>query len=164
LKDIDKSIENIARTDIKIIGFGNKFRCDDGIGPSVIEELEKLDISKNKNIEIIDGSTSGWDLILHLKECPRIIIVDALDAGQDAGEVICINEKDIEKFIDKKITSLSLHDLDLGDILKLSRALKIETDITIIGVKPVSIGFGENLSPEVKEKIPEIISRIIQMI
>lgn len=164
MKDTDKSMKNIAKTDIKIIGFGNKFRCDDGIGPLVIEELEKLDISKNKNIEIIDGSTSGSDLILHLKECPRIIIVDALDAGQDSGEVICINEKDIEKFIDKKMTSLSLHDLDLGDILKVSRALKIKSDITIIGVKPVNIGFGEKLSPGVREKIPEIVSRIIQMI
>lgn len=164
MKDIYKNMKNIAKTDIKIIGFGNIFRCDDGIGPLVIEELEKLDISKNKNIEIIDGSTSGSDLILHLKECPRIIIVDALDAGQADGEVICINEKDIEKFINKKMTSLSLHDLDLGDIIKLSRALKIKSEITIIGVKPLSIGFGEKLSPEVREKIPEIISRIIQMI
>lgn len=164
MKDTDKRMKNIARIDIKIIGFGNIFRCDDGIGPAVIEELKKLDISKNKNIEIIDGSTSGTDLILHLKECPRIIIVDAIDAGQDSGEVICINEKDVEEFIDKKATSLSLHDLDLGEILKLSRALKIKTDITIIGVKPICMGFGDKLSPVVLEKIPEIISRIIKII
>lgn len=164
MKDTDNSIDNIAKTDIKIIGFGNKFRCDDGIGPLIIEELEKLEISKNKNIEIINGSTSGSDLILHLKECPRIIIIDAVDAGQDKGKVICINEKDIEKFIDKNANSLSLHDLDLGDILKLSRALKIKSDITIIGIKPINIGFGEELSPEVSERIPEIISKIMEIL
>lgn len=159
----DKSrynIDNIARTSVKIIGFGNKFRSDDGIGLVVIEELEKLDIASNKNIEIIDGGTSGSDLIFHLKECPRVIIVDALDAGQASGEVISIREKDIDKFGNGEISSLSLHDLNLADILKLSRALKLKTNITIIGIKPINMEFGEELSPEIKSKIPEIISEV----
>ncbi len=33
-------------------------------------------------------------------------------------------------------------------------------DISIIGVKPKNIGFGDKLSPEIEKKIPEIISLI----
>ncbi|TET48901.1 MAG: hydrogenase maturation protease, partial [Actinomycetota bacterium] len=88
------------------------------------------------------------------------IIIDALDAGQDPGKVIRIKEEDIEQYINEGILSLSLHDLNLADILKLSRALKLKTDITIIGIKPLNIELGEGLSPEIEEKIPEIISLI----
>ncbi len=159
LKD-NKDFNIIAKTAAKIIGFGNKYLSDDGIGPIVIEELEKIGFSKYENIEIIDLGTSGTDLIFHIKECPRIIIIDALDAGQDPGKVIKIKEEDIQQYCDEGLSSLSLHDLNLADILKLSRALKLKTDITIIGIKPLNIELGEGLSPEIEEKIPEIISLV----
>lgn len=161
MKD-NKDFNSSAGTIAKVIGFGNKFLSDDGIGPVVIGQLEKIGFSKDKNIEIIDLGTSGTDLIFHIKECPRIIIIDALDAGQDPGKVIRIKEEDIQQYCNEGLLSLSLHDLNLADILKLSRALKLKTDITIIGIKPLNIEFGEGLSPEIEEKIPEIISLVDQ--
>jgi len=158
----NKNLNHITGHSVKVIGFGNKFLSDDGIGPFVIEELEKSALCKNKNIEIVDLGTSGTDLIFHIKECPRIIIIDALDADQDPGKVIRIKEKDIDHFCDKGIVSLSLHDLNLGDVLKLARAMKLKTNITIIGIKPLNIELGEGLSRKIEEKIPEIISLIEQ--
>jgi hydrogenase maturation protease len=163
LKNIE-DINSISRPGIKIIGFGNKFLSDDGIGPVVIEVLERSGLSKDKNIELTDLGTSGTDLIFHIKECPRIVIIDALDAGQASGKVIRIKEKDIEHFCNKGILSLSLHDLNLADILKLARAMKLKTDITIIGIKPLNIELGEGLSPEIQEKIPEIIKLVEQTV
>jgi len=157
-------MDDIARTGLKIIGFGNRFRCDDGFGPVVIEELEKLKIPSDKNVEIIDGGTSGTDLIFHLKECPRIIIIDALDAGQKKGCIACIKEKDIDSFAEKKISGLSLHDLDLSEILQIARAMKIKTEITIIGINPLKMGFGDVLSPQISKKVPEVVSMIMDMI
>lgn len=159
-----KDIDSISGPKIKVIGFGNKFLSDDGIGPVIIEKLEKSRLLKEKNIELADLGTSGTDLIFHIKECPRIIIIDALDAGQDPGKVIRIKEKDIEHFCNEGILSLSLHDLNLADILKLARAMKLKTDITIIGIKPLNIELGEGLSPEIQEKIPEIISLVEQTV
>jgi hydrogenase maturation protease len=150
----------MSGTILKIIGFGNKYLSDDGIGPIIIEKLEKSSYLEDRAIEIIDLGTSGSDLIFQIKECPRIIIIDALDADQDPGKVIKIKEKDIEKFCNEGFLSLSLHDLNLADILKLVRAMKLKTDITIIGIKPVNIEFGEGLSPEIQKKIPEIISLV----
>lgn len=159
-----KDIDSISGSKIKVIGFGNKFLSDDGIGPVIIEKLEKSRLLKEKNIELSDLGTSGTDLIFHIKECPRIIIIDALDAGQDPGKVIRIKEKDIEHFCNEGILSLSLHDLNLADILKLARAMKLKTEITIIGIKPLNIELGDGLSPEIQEKIPEIISLVEQTV
>ena len=154
----DSSSSGYAKTDVKIIGFGNKYRSDDGIGIRIVEELEKLDFFKN--IEIIDGGTSGTDLIFLIKGCSKIIIIDAIDAGQNVGDVVNIKISDVEKFIKRDYKSLSLHDLNLADILKLIKALKINADISIIGVKPKKMDFGDRLSPEIEEKIPEIISLV----
>jgi len=147
-----------SRTDVKIIGFGNKFRSDDGIGIRVIKELEKLEFFKD--IEIIDGGTSGTDLVFWAKNCEKIIIIDAVDTGGKIGDVVNIKVDDIEEFVRKDYRSLSLHDLNLADVLKLIKALKINTSISIIGIKPKSIDFGDKLSPEVERKIPAIISQI----
>jgi len=149
---------SFIKTDIRIIGFGNKYRSDDGIGIRVIEELEKQDFFKD--IEIIDGGTSGTDLIFLAKDCKKIIIVDAIETGRHTDEVVCIKVDDIKEFLKKDYKSLSLHDLNLSDILKLIKALKINTDISIIGIKPKNIDFGEKLSPEIEDKIPQIISKI----
>lgn len=149
---------NIVRTGVKIVGFGNKFRSDDGIGIRIIKELEKLEFFKD--IEIIDGGTSGTDLIFWIKEYGKIIIIDAVDTGGKIGDVVNIKVDDIEEFVKKDCRSLSLHDLNLGDILKLIKALGIKTDISIIGIKPKNIDFGDRLSPEIEKKIPVIISEI----
>jgi len=151
----DSNKSGYTKKDVRIIGFGNKYRSDDGIGIRVVEELEKLDFFKN--IEIIDGGTCGTDLIFLIKGCSKIIIIDAIDAGQNTGDVVNIKVDDIEEFIKKDYKSLSLHDLNLADILKLIKALKINADISIIGVKPKKMDFGDRLSPEIEEKIPEII-------
>jgi hydrogenase maturation protease len=154
----DSNNSGYTKTDVKVIGFGNKYRSDDGIGIRIIEELEKLD--SFKDIDIIDGGTSGTDLIFLVKDCRKIIIIDAIDAGQNVGDVVNIQISDVEEFIKRDYKSLSLHDLNLADILKLIKALKINADISIIGVKPKKMDFGDRLSPEIEEKIPEIISLV----
>jgi len=154
----DSSSSGYAKTDVKIIGFGNKYRSDDGIGIRVVEELRKLD--SFRNIDIIDGGTSGTDLIFLVKDCSKIIIIDAIDAGQNVDDVVNIQISDVEEFIKRDYKSLSIHDLNLADILKLIKALKINADISIIGVKPKKMDFGDRLSPEIEEKIPEIISLV----
>ena len=110
---------------MKIIGFGNRYRSDDGIGIRVVEELEKLDYLKNRNIEIIDGGTSETDLIFLIKDSGKVIIIDAIDAGQNIGDVVNIQVNDIEEFIKRDYKSLSLYDLNIADILKLIKTLKI---------------------------------------
>lgn len=157
----DKNISyngRFAAADVKIIGFGNKYRSDDGIGIRVIEEIRKLDFFNE--IEIIDGGTSGTDLLFLAKDCKKIIIIDAIDTGRNTDDVVCIKTGEIEEFIEKDYRSLSLHDLNLSDILKLIKALKIDTDITIIGVKPINTDFGEHLSLEIENKVPRMISMI----
>jgi hydrogenase maturation protease len=150
---------------IKIIGFGNIFMSDDAIGIKIIEELEKTDFFSDFNkLEIIDGSTSGIDLLFTLKDLDKVIIIDAIDAGQAEGEIVKFELNEITGTTCKKVRSFSLHDLPLEEVFALMKSLGLHPDITIIGIKPILIMPGDKLSPDIESKIPEILSLVKQEI
>src|SRR4030043_818659 len=74
---------------IKIIGFGNIYMGDDGVGIRVIEKIKEQGIFADyDNVELIDGGTSGVDLIFFLQQAAKVIIIDAVDAGQGIGAIV----------------------------------------------------------------------------
>jgi hydrogenase maturation protease len=148
---------------IKIIGFGNIFMGDDGIGVRIIEELQQRQVFKgNENIELVDGGTSGIDLIFMLKDADRAIIIDAVDAGQEIAQIVVFAPNEIVDFKKKVFKSYSLHDIDLAEAFELVRKLNLQADIKIIGIKPKNVGYSDKLSPEIENIIPEIIARVIE--
>ena len=156
-------ITKIKGHKIKIIGFGNILMGDDGIGIRVIEEIKKKGIFKNiKNVEIIDGGTSGIDLIFILQQADRAIIIDAVDAGQEIGKIVTFRIDEIKEIFKKNqaFKSFSLHDIDLTEIFELIKTLKIDTEIRIIVINPKKVGYGDKLSSEIESKIPAIISEV----
>jgi hydrogenase maturation protease len=146
---------------IKIIGFGNIFMGDDGIGIRVIEELKQQQIFKdNENIELVDGGTSGIDLIFMLRDVAKAIIIDAVDAGQEVAQIVVFSPNEIKEFKKKIFKSYSLHDIDLAEAFELVRSLNLPVDIKIIGIKPKKVGYSDKLSPEIEKSIKALISKI----
>jgi hydrogenase maturation protease len=146
---------------IKIIGFGNIYMGDDGVGIRVIEKIKEQGIFDDyDNVEVIDGGTSGVDLIFFLQQADKIIIIDAVDAGQGTGEIVTFNIGDVVDFGNKVTKSFSLHDINLKEVFELIRNLKIEKDLKIIGINPKEVDYCEKLSPQIENKIPQIIAII----
>jgi hydrogenase maturation protease len=162
VQKMDETGANVPdRSLIKIIGFGNIFMGDDGIGVRVIEELQQQQIFKdNENIMLVDGGTSGIDLIFMLQGAVKAIIIDAVDAGQGIAQIVVFSPHEIVEFKKKVFKSYSLHDIDLAEAFELARTLNLPVDIKIIGIKPKKIGYSDKLSPEVENSIPEIIAKV----
>ncbi|MCL5070797.1 MAG: hydrogenase maturation protease, partial [Actinobacteria bacterium] len=77
----------VRKTIIKIIGFGNIYMGDDGVGIRVVEKIKEQGVFDDyDNVEVIDGGTSGVDLVFYLQQADKVIIIDAVDAGQVVGE------------------------------------------------------------------------------
>jgi hydrogenase maturation protease len=135
MNEIKENVPNSSL--IKIIGFGNIFMGDDGIGVRVIEELQKQQIFKdNENIELVDGGTSGVDLVFMLQNTCKAIIIDAVDAGQKIAQIVVFSPQEIKDFKKKIFKSYSLHDIDLAEAFELVKNLNLPTAIKIIGIKP----------------------------
>lgn len=159
MNEIKENVPNSSL--IKIIGFGNIFMGDDGIGVRVIEELQKQQIFKdNENIELVDGGTSGVDLVFMLQNACKAIIIDAVDAGQKIAQIVVFSPQEIKEFKKKIFKSYSLHDIDLAEAFELVKNLNLPTAIKIIGIKPKKIGYSDKLTPEIENQIPGIITKV----
>jgi hydrogenase maturation protease len=143
---------------ISIICFGNELYGDDGIGPAVISELEKIVLPINA--ELIFGGNDGFLLIDLFEKGNKILVVDAVKMGKNPGEVSVFDLASIE--LNKIETHLTFHSFGFNEILQLIRELGMEPKAKVIGIEPYNLNFGQNLSPIVEKKIPDIVKEVIK--
>ena len=127
-----------------VMSIGNPIKCDDNIGNVIID---KLDL---KNIIKIKAEINPENFMNKLKDCDEIIILDALDFGGNVGEVKVFELDKINE------VSISTHSIPIDLMKKILPNSKIK----IIGIQPKSIGFGEELTKEMKNKIEEIVQKV----
>lgn len=141
---------------ILVLGIGNPFRRDDGIGPAVIGRLK----SENglEEIDLLDGGTDGLSLIEYIKGYGKVLIVDAVDMGVAPGEVRVFSPGEAKLTI--KADALSTHGFGLAEVISLMETLEITSDLHIIGIQAKDVTFGEEMSPEVSSKIEEILELV----
>jgi len=148
---------NDERRPILILGIGNILLRDEGVGVRVIEHLQQQKIPAA--IELVDGGTSGADLIDILADRRKVIIVDAVDAGKPAGTIIRFQESDLEN-IPK--STLSLHELGIAETLKMTDTLNCRPqEVVFFGIQPNDISPGLDLSKEIAEIIAVIADKVL---
>jgi hydrogenase maturation protease len=141
---------------IAIIGIGNTLRRDDGIGIIVLESL--LDFYKRENIDYFNFSGASFDLLYKIKSYGVVLLIDGINAGLNAGQLLISELKDIEYKIDNSATST--HELNLKDIFEFSKKLGIKTKIYVAGIQVGDTSFGEGLTEALKNKEKDIIKKI----
>ncbi|MBF0494016.1 MAG: hydrogenase maturation protease [Candidatus Omnitrophica bacterium] len=142
--------------EIIIIGVGSILRGDDGVGPRVIDELEKQNLPKN--VLLHSGDICGLDLLKVFPGHDRVIIIDAARMGMPAGTVKIFNFTEIKKSDFKNI--YSTHGMSLLETLTLGHELGVDPEIIVIGVEPLSTDPALALSPAIKAIIPDLIDKI----
>lgn len=151
---------------VLVLGLGNVFCGDDGIGSLVAESLSKK--VQEKNVDIVDGGTIGLGLLYLFEEYTDLILIDAIDTGTARpGEVFffCLDEL-TALGSDQK---LSAHQSGLLELLHLTKVLgKLPPKIKIIGIQVGEICFENRLSEglqckfgEIERKVKEEICRYI---
>lgn len=140
---------------VAIIGIGNILRKDDGIGVHVVNELEKEGLTST--IQLVDGGTSTLDMLGYFLDYERIIVVDCLKAGYEPGTIYKIKAEDIKNY---KKESLSIHDVQILDVVKMANMMDRFPSVVIFGIEPKEIEFDLEMSEVMKSKIPEVIKLI----
>lgn len=145
------------RRPILILGIGNILLRDEGVGVRVIEHLQQQTIPDT--IELVDGGTSGADLIDILADRRKVIIVDAVDAGKPAGTVIRFEEDDLES-IPK--STLSLHELGIAETLKMTERLNCRPhEVVFFGIQPKDVTPGLELSDVIADVVEIVAEKVI---
>ena len=137
-----------------VLGIGNALLRDEGIGCHVAHALEEIPLT---DVKIIDGGTCP-DVLQFVEDADKLVIVDAVKGGGTPGQIYRFHLEDIT--LEQKLF-LSLHDVGLVNNLILMQLWHNIGEAVIIGVEPREINWGLELSPELQEKMPQIIDAIL---
>ena len=148
-----------SSSNIAVLGLGNILLQDEGIGVHVVKELEN-NYHFTPQINLIDGGTSGFDLLPYFEENDKIIIVDAVNFGEEPGFIGAYENDDILRKLNKK---LSLHHLGLTDLLADMKLHDIEpSEIYLLGIQPNSMEMDLNLSELISTKQDRLVELVLQ--
>ena len=147
-----------ARGKYLVIGLGNRFRSDDGVGLAVIAELRERRLPSS--VEVLEGFTDTLGLVEHFGRSDRIVIVDALSMREPPGTVRVFSVSDAAGVATTR--NLTLHALGLAEVIALSARLGATPRVTIVGVQPESTAPGDRLSETVRLKIAELVEAVLR--
>jgi hydrogenase maturation protease len=144
---------------ITIVGMGNLLLQDEGVGVHVVRILQKMALPDG--VEVIDGGTSP-EISSYIESAEKLIVIDAMETGGIPGSVYRILIDDLTT----EVSSLtSIHEVNLISMLKIMRLLdKGPQETVIIGIQPKDMDWGTELSPELQEKIPQIVQIVLEEI
>lgn len=146
-----------SRRPILILGIGNTLLGDDGVGVRTVELLRERELPPS--VELLEGGTRGLALVDELPGREQVVVIDALDAGREAGAICRLDEKQLENHAGG---GLSLHDFGLLEALEMARLLgDAPREVILYGVQPKQIGLGLELSPEVSRALPELLELVL---
>ena len=137
-----------------VVGIGNVLLRDEGIGCHVAHALERVPLP---DAEVIDGGTCP-DVLQLVADADKLVIVDAVRGGGVPGQIYRFRPEDIE-LEEKRV--LSLHDVGLIDSLKSTQLRHHVGEAVIIGVEPKELSWGLELSPELQERMPQIVDVVL---
>ncbi len=143
--------------DILILGLGNLLLSDEGVGPQIIRQLEKIRLPEN--VELLDGGTSGFDLLPQFQGRRKILILDAIMAEGPPGSIFRLLPENLQF---RQPAFISAHQSALYELMRFAQIQAPSSEVIIFGIVPRETGqYAIELSPEVKRSIPKIISLIL---
>ena len=126
-----------------VLGLGNVLLSDEGVGVRIAEALEAAHALPD-DVDVLDGGTSGMDLLDSIADRDCLIVADAVNAAGPAGRVIRLEGEDIRMLFE---TRFSPHQLGLSDLLAALRlAGRAPRRVVVVGVVPEHLGLGTDLS------------------
>ena len=144
---------------VVVIGVGNLLLKDEGIGIHIAKALQEINLPRD--VKIIDAGTAP-DLIAYTEAGDKLIIIDAANAGGEPGTIYRLLPRDLSE---ETGAVISAHELGVAPNLRLLSLTGNEPgEIVIIGIEPKEIDWGTELSPELQQKVPQIVSVILKEI
>ncbi|MCU0455673.1 MAG: hydrogenase maturation protease [Bacteroidales bacterium] len=145
---LEKLKELLSQTDrsILFVGIGNVLRKDDGAGVYISRRIRK---SGNVDTLTVEASIENYIGKINSINPAILVLIDSMDTGSPPGSAILLP---VEQLTD---ITFNTHNISLKNISQL-----FSSEVYVLGIQPVSIDFGENISYLVRIISDEIINLI----
>jgi hydrogenase maturation protease len=143
-----------------VVGVGNTIHSDDGAGVHALERLQR-DARLPDDVTLIDGGTFGIELLAYLHDSSRLLLVDAVDVGKEAGTLVRMTGDALRGFP----CGASVHQLGVADLLAtLPLVSDIPREIVLLGVQPASTEWGTELSAPVEAALGPLVDAAVEQL
>ena len=143
-----------------VIGVGNAFRGDDGIGLIVARRITELALP---GVTVLEQSGEGVALMEAWGDADQVIVVDAVSSGSEPGTVHRFEATG--QPLPALFTGHSTHAFGLAEAIELARQLdRLPDQLVVYGIEGRSCEFDHELSPEVEEAAGVLVRQIAKEI
>lgn len=136
-----------------VLGIGNTILTDEAAGVRAAEAFAQA-FQVPANVQVIDGGTSGMEMIEDLSGVDLLIVLDVVKTGAAPGTLVRIAGAQVPVFFRQK---LSPHQIGLPDVLASLELLDaVPKEIVVLGVEPVSLELGMEMTGTVARCVPQL--------
>ena len=145
-----------------VLGIGNTILGDDGIGVHIVQGLAKE--INDENIDVMDTSIDGLNLLELIVGYDKVIIIDAIMTEETkAGEIYRLRPENIGRLA---CSATSPHHLNLATTIEIGKRLfpqEIPGEVIIFAVGAQEVTeVTEEMTVRVKEAIPRAINLVLE--
>lgn len=142
---------------VVVVGIGNPWRRDDGVGPAVVRAAAPR-LPAGARVVELDGEPArvveAWD------GADLAVVVDGVRTGAPAGTVHRIDPA--RDPVRAPAAPGSSHALGAGEAYLLGRALgRLPGRVVLVGVEVAEVGEGPGLSPAVAAAVPAAADAVV---
>jgi hydrogenase maturation protease len=145
-----------------IIGIGNPFRGDDGVGLAVIRRLEEQYVLPEgvQTIQHIGECTHLMDLWEHKD---KTILIDAAHQGGQPGTVYRFNVTETWTELYQSLPKHSSHSFGVAEAIALARAInRLPQQLVVFAMEVAVFDYGASLSIEVTRAIDSLVKQVFR--
>jgi len=144
-----------------IVGVGNVLMGDDGVGPAAVEHLRRSGLARRA--ELIDAGLAFSEVLCDLTPDRPLIIIDAVRGGGPPGSIYQFALDELDGRTASLGAAVSLHEVSVLPALQMEAlAGRKFTDVTVFGVEPGNVAWGEGLSAPIADAVGKLIDAIKQ--
>jgi len=147
-----KKKEKFLEGNVLIIGMGNPLRADDNAGNVVVNKLKNSIKSDKIKFWEVEENIENYIGKIEKSKFDNIILIDAVDFAGKKGEIRLFYPDQLAKI------STTTHSLSLSTLLEIHN---LKSKSIVIGIQPVNLSFGKEVSKEVKKSIEKLVSIIV---
>jgi len=143
------------------MGVGSTLMGDDGAGPAVIEALRRRGVPKSVNL--YDAGLAASDVLGQLAPDEPLIVIDAIRAGGEPGSIYKARLDEVSLKECSFSGCMSLHELSVVPAMRIEALTgRSFTDVTVFGIEPAVIAWGEGLSPAATAAVEQLAKTILE--
>jgi hydrogenase maturation protease len=144
---------------IAVLGLGNVLQGDDALGPYLVEVLSAT-YEFPPGVSVIDAGTPGLDLTPYIAGLDALIVVDAVRASGDPGELRAYRRAELLETPPPQ--RLSPHDPGLkACLLTLELVGQSPPEVLLVGLIPDAMATSTGLSAPVRDGLPAVEAAVI---